>query len=264
MSSFATSADGTAIAYETLGAGPALILVDGALCHRGFGPARKLAERLAGHFTVYIYDRRGRGESGDTAPYGVEREVEDLAALIKEAGGSALVFGQSSGAALALEAARRGLPITRLGLYEAPFIVDDTRDPVPADYTARLDAYLEAGQKGEAVKAFMKVVGVPAAMIAIMRLTPPWRGLKRVAHTLPYDAAVMGDRQTGRPLPAGHWDTVTIPTLVADGGKSDPWMRNAQRSLAAALPNPTYRTLEGQNHMVKAAALAPVLIDFFG
>jgi pimeloyl-ACP methyl ester carboxylesterase len=233
------------------------------MCHRAFGPARKLAERLAATFTVYIYDRRGRGQSGDTAPYAVQREVEDIAALIKEAGGSAYVFGQSSGAALALEAARHGLPITRLGLYEAPFIVDDTRDPVTEDYVRTLEAHLQAGRRGEAVKAFMRIVGVPGFMITVMRVMPPWKKLKAVAHTLPYDQALVGDKQVGRPLPAGRWDTVTIPTLVADGGKSEPWMRNAQRSLAAALPNSAYRTLEGQNHMVKATALAPVLIEFF-
>jgi len=258
-----TSADGTRIAYEKLGSGPALIMVDGALCYRAFGPTKKIAEALAENFTVYIYDRRGRGESGDTAPFDVAREVEDLEALVKEAGGPVHLFGQSSGAALALEAVRRGLPVTKLAIYEAPFIVDGTRSPVGPEYVESLHAALAAGRPGDALRAFFKVVEMPALMIAVMRFMPPWKKLCAVAPTLPYDSAVVGDFQVGTALPEGRWASVTVPTLVADGGKSPAWMRNAQRALAAALPNATTTTLEGQNHMVKPGPLTPVLTDFF-
>ncbi|WP_086674897.1 alpha/beta fold hydrolase, partial [Amycolatopsis pretoriensis] len=207
-------------------------------------------------------DRRGRGESGDTGPYAVEREVEDLAALIKEAGGEVFLFGISSGAALALEAAR-SLPVTKLALYEPPFVVDGTRPRVPAGYPARLDAALAAGKPGTAVKMFMtEGVGLSGATVALMRIMPFWAKLKRVAHTLPYDTALVGDHQSGAPLPAA-WPEVKVPTLVADGGKSPEWMRNGVSSLAKVLPSAEYRTLPGQTHIVKAAALAPALAEFY-
>jgi pimeloyl-ACP methyl ester carboxylesterase len=258
------SADGTAIAYETLGNGPALILVDGALCRRAMGPSRPLAKLLAEHFTVYTYDRRGRGDSGDTAPYSVDREVEDLAALIEAAGGSAHLYGISSGAVLALEAAAQGLPVESLALYEPPFIVDDSRAPMGAAYTAPLHAALAEDRRGAAVGVFMRQVGVPAPMLAVMRLMPVWRKLKAVAHTLAYDAAIMGDTQSGQPLPADRWADVTVPTLVAVGGKSPAWLQHGSAALAEVLPDACYTSLAGQTHMVKAKVLAPVLATFFG
>ncbi|MGH3645799.1 MAG: alpha/beta fold hydrolase [Micromonosporaceae bacterium] len=259
----AISRDGTTIAYERSGSGPALVLVDGALCQRSMGPARPLAKLLAEHYTVYVYDRRGRGDSGDTAPYDVRREVEDLETVIDEAGESAYVFGQSSGAALALEAAHQGVPITKLATYEAPFIVDDSRDPVPNDYIAQLEGMLAAGRPGDAVKSFMKSVGVPRIMIALMRLMPVWKQLAGVAHTLPYDFSILHGNQRGKPLPEGRWSGATVPTLVLDGGKSPDWMRNGNRALADTVPQSTYRTLPGQTHMLKAQAVAPVLREFF-
>ncbi len=262
MSTVISAADGTEIAYTRAGSGPALVLVDGALCYRGSSPNDGIAKELAARFTVYTYDRRGRGESTDTGPYAVEREVEDIAALVKEAGGEAFLFGISSGAALALEAAR-GLPVTKLALYEPPFVVDDTRARVPADYPARLDAALSDGKRGQAVKMFMtEGVGLSGAMVAMMRIMPFWAKLKRVAHTLPYDTAFVVEHQSGRPLPAA-WPEVKVPTLAVDGGKSPAWMRNGVASLAKVLPSAEYRTLPGQTHLVKAAALAPVLADFY-
>ncbi|MCI0349581.1 MAG: alpha/beta hydrolase [Acidobacteriales bacterium] len=258
-----TSKDGTAISFSVAGNGPALILVDGAMCYRGFGPMKELAALLTANFTVYTYDRRGRGESGDTKPYAVEREVEDIEALINHAGSEAHVFGVSSGAALALEAANRGLAIKRLVLYEAPFIVDDTRTPIPDGYLAQLNALLAANRRGDAIKLFMKLVGVPSIFIALMGLMPAWKKLKAIAHTLPYDITIVQDHQRGKPLPAGSWSSATIPTLVVEGGKSPAWMRNAMRELADVLPNANLRTLEGQTHMVRAAKLAPVLLEFF-
>lgn len=258
-----TSRDGTAIAFEKTGQGSAVIVVEGALCYRASGPSRPLARLLARHFTVYTYDRRGRGDSGDTASYAVEREVEDIEALIAEAGGAAFVYGISSGAALALEAATRPMGITKLALYEAPFIVDDGRPRVPEDNLARIGALVAAERRGDAVKYFMRQVGVPAPFIALMRFMPVWSKLKAVAHTLPYDFAILDGNQASKPLPTGRWSAVTTPALVMDGGKSEPWMRHATRALADALPDAQYRTLPGQTHMLKPEALAPILVEFF-
>ncbi|WP_135553658.1 alpha/beta fold hydrolase [Paenibacillus cymbidii] len=258
------SKDGTAIAYDRIGRGPALILVDGALCYRASGPNGPLAALLAEHFTVYTYDRRGRGESGNEPLYAIGREVEDIEALLNEAGGSAGVYGISSGAALALEAAKRLPQIAKLALYEAPFVVDGSRPPVPESYARRMDELVAAGSRGAAVKHFMRRgVGLPAFVVAIMPLMPAWKKLKGVAHTLPYDTELTAAFQRGKPLPTDYWADVTAPTLVASGSKSPAWMRNAMQALANALPHAEHRTLAGQTHIVKPAALAPVLTHFF-
>ncbi|HEU5331133.1 MAG TPA: alpha/beta hydrolase [Actinocrinis sp.] len=257
------SRDGTEIAFERSGSGPALILVDGALCHRGFGPSRGMASQLSSHFTVYIYDRRGRGESGDTGPYAIGREVEDLEALIKEAGGSAFVCGFSSGAVLALEAAVALPSVTRVALYEAPFVVDDTGTPIPEDFVERLRDHVASGHRGAAVDAFMKLVGTPPVFRVVMRATPVWPKLKAVAHTLPYDITVVSVHESGKPIAAGRWASLTAPALVMDGGKSPQWMRTTTRELAAAVPGARHRTLAGQTHMVKPGAIVPELTAFF-
>jgi pimeloyl-ACP methyl ester carboxylesterase len=257
------SEDGTSIAFEKSGEGPSIILIDGALCYRDSGPSRPLAAELSRRFTVITYDRRGRGDSGDSAPYAVEREVEDIAALVEEAGGSAHLCGFSSGAVLALQAAQRGAGVDRLALYEAPFIVDDSRPRFPSDYRAQLERFLESNRRGDAVKLFMGQVGLPRVLIALMRFTPVWRKTKRVAHTLSYDAAVMGDTQAGKPLPADRWAGVQVPTLALVGGKSGAWMHNGMRALADILPSAHYQVLDGQTHTVKPRVLAPVLMGFF-
>jgi pimeloyl-ACP methyl ester carboxylesterase len=223
----------------------------------------KLAPLLAEQFTVFSYDRRGRGDSGDHAPYDVLREIEDLAALIEEAGGSAFVFGHSSGAVLAVRAAAHGLPIRKLALYEAPLIVDHSRPPTERDW-AQIDAFTAEGRRGDAVKVFLKLVGVPAFAVALMRWLPVWRTITGVAHTLPYDGAITREFQRGEPLPARAWANVTIPALAIAGGSSPEWMQNGARALAAALPNAQYRTLEGQTHGVAPKAILPVLKELFG
>jgi pimeloyl-ACP methyl ester carboxylesterase len=212
---------------------------------------------------VFNYDRRGRGESGDTAPYAVEREVDDLDALIGEAGGSAFVFGNSSGAALALEAATRGSAITKLALYEAPFIVDDSRPPVPDDYVSQLDALVAAGRHGDAVAYTLTTgIAVPAAVVASMREQPFWPAFEAVAHTLAYDGRVMGDTQRGNPARLARWTSITVPTLVIDGGQT-PWMSRGADALAAVLPQARRRTLHDQPHGVAPEVIAPVLEEFF-
>jgi len=260
------SADGTTIAFTRAGQGPPLILVDGALCSRSFGPMPKLAGQLTPHFTVYTYDRRGRGGSGDadpSTPYSPDREVEDIEALVALADGTVYVHGTSSGAALALEAAKRIPSIGKLAVYEPPFIVDDTRPPMPDDYLARLSRLVAEGRRGDAVKMFMRVVGTPAIFTPVMRLTPVWPKLKAAAPTLPYDIAIVQDHQRGTPLTPAEWAAVKTPALVAAGGKSPAWITNATQALADVLPDAAYRTLPGQNHMVKAHAIAPVLTEFF-
>ncbi len=260
---FTTSQDGTEIAYEVTGSGPALVLVDGALCQRAMGPARGLAKELAGSFTVHAYDRRGRGESGPGAStYAVEREVEDLAAVIEATGGVAHVFGASSGGALALEAARIGVPIQRLAVYEVPFIVDDTHRSNDPALPQRLQTMVEQGRRGEAVKTFMRTVGAPAPFIALMRFLPAWKQMTAVAHTLPYDFSLVIDRAQGRPLPAGYYRGVDPLTLVMAGGKSPVYMRNSQAAIADAVPRGRLVTLTGQTHMIKPKVVGPVLTDF--
>jgi pimeloyl-ACP methyl ester carboxylesterase len=257
------SKDGTAIAFDQVGGGPPLVLVDGALCHRRFGPSADMARALAPHFTVFTYDRRGRGDSGDSARYAIQRECEDLEAVIDAAGGSAFVYGISSGAALALETANGSPAIARLAVFEAPFIVDDAKAPIPADFLETLREAVRSNRRGDAVRSFMKLVGVPAVFIMIMRFMPAWAKLKAVAHTLPYDITIVKDYERGEPLPAAQWSRVAAPTLVMDGGKSPAWMRNAMRQLAAVLPNASYRTLPGQTHMVQAKAHVQPLLEFF-
>ena len=256
------SRDGTPIACERRGQGHPLILIDGALCSRAMGPSGPLAKALEGDFTVFRYDRRGRGDSGDTLPYAVEREVDDIEAVLQAAGGEACVWGMSSGAMLALMAAARLPGIRKLALYEAPLIVDDSRATTQGDWATIRQAIVD-GRRGDAVSAFLKSVGMPGLLIAFMKLTPIWRKLKAVAHTLPYDGAIVAGDQLGKPLDPARWTSVKVPTLVTDGGKSPLWMQHGNKALAEAVPNASYRTLAGQNHMLKAAAHAPVLTEFF-
>ena len=261
--STATSKDGTRIAFDRSGDGPAVILVGGALSDRsGWAP---LAGLLAPRFTVFGFDRRGRGDSGDTPPYSVDREIEDLEALLDEAGGAAFVHGQSSGAVLALEAAAK-LPakVRRLSLYEPPFIIDDSRPPPPENFAGHIDELVAAGRRGDAVEFWMtEVVRAPAEAVAEMRGAPAWPSLEALAHTLAYDIAVLGDNMAGHPLPAGRWATATAPTLVMDGGASPGWIRNSARTLANVLPDAQHRTLEGQAHNAAPELLAPEMERFF-
>lgn len=265
VSSRVHSKDGTAIAFSRAGNGQPIISVDGALAHRSFNPAgAELASLLGSHFTVVTYDRRGRGESGDTPPYAPAREVEDLDALIAEAGGSAFVVAMSSGTALVLDAAAQGTTISKLALYEPSFIVDNSRPPIPTDYVSRLKELVSSGRRGDAVEYFMtKAVEVPAEMVAQMRMAPMWPGMEAVAHTLAYDGETLGESMSGKPLSRKRWASVSVPTLVIDGGASPAWLRNAAQALTDLLPNAERRTLEGQTHNVEAKALARVLEEFF-
>jgi pimeloyl-ACP methyl ester carboxylesterase len=255
-----TARDGTTIAFDRLGTGPAVILVGGALQHRAFDPSTAdLAGRLADQFTVFHYDRRGRGDSGDTEPYAVERELEDLEALIEEAGGSAALYGSSSGGNLALRAALSGLAVTTLAAWEANLLVDDSRPPLPEDYVAQLEERIAAGRRGDAVEYFMTTaVGLPAEFVAPMREMPMWAGMEAVAHTLPYDGRIVD----GFRLAADELRAVETPTLAMAGGQA-PWMQRGAEALAAALPKGEFRLLAGQEHGVAPAVIAHVLLEFF-
>ncbi|MBV9804770.1 MAG: alpha/beta hydrolase [Solirubrobacterales bacterium] len=259
-----SSADGTAITFDRYGDGPALVLVGGAFQYRASDPPTvELAKLLASDFSVFHYDRRGRGDSSDTPPYAIEREIEDLSAVIDGAGGSAAVLGNSSGALLALDAAAAGTRIEKIALYEAPVIVDDSRPPVPADYLERLTQLLAANQRREMVELFMTtVIGLPAEMVGGILQSPMAPGFEAVAHTLIYDGLIMAGTQDGKPLAGDRWSRVSTPTLVIDGSASDTWVHTGADELARLLSNAQRRSLEGQTHAVAAAVLAPAVREF--
>ena len=258
------SADATSIAYTRRGTGPAVILLDGALCHRGMGLNFELGGLLAERgFTTYVYDRRGRGESGNTKPYAVAREVEDVTALLDAAGGSASLFGISSGAALALEAAAVCDGIRQVVCFEPPFLVDDSKPALAEDFIDRLDGHIAAGRHGAAVRQFLGEVDMPRPMIRLMALTPMWKRLATIAPTLPHDMRIVGGHQQGRPLDSEHWAGIAAPVTVIDGGKSPAWMRNGNAHLAEVL-GADHITLPGQTHMVKTKVLAPAVAAILG
>src|SRR5229473_8400173 len=241
------SKDGTKIAYDKIGHGPAVILVAWALCSRSFWSGPELAKLLARRFTVYNYDRRGRGESGDTKPYALEREIEDIEALIDEAGGSAYLYGHSSGAALALEAALRlGNKVKKLAMYEPPYNDDAEAQRAWKAYIKQLTETLAADRRGNAVALFMELVGTPADQIEAMRHAPTWPMFEAIAPTLAYDhTAILGK---DRSVPIERAAHVLVPTLVMNGGASYPFMYETARALSRAIPHSQLRTLEGQDH----------------
>lgn len=255
------SKDGTCIAYDQAGQGIPLIMVGGALAWRKFLGAGKLAELLAPNFTVINYDRRGRGDSSDTPPYAMQREIEDIEALITAAGGQAYLYGMSSGAALALNATASGLNIKKLALYEPPFVgVDKSEYQPPKDYREQIQALIDAGQRSAAIHYFMcKVIGMPSVMGWLMRLMPIWKALKRTAHTLPYDMAIMD----GFDLPTLTAGKINTPTIVIGGEKSPASLRKAVAAIADAIPNAQRKFLSKQSHNVSMQVLAPALIEFF-
>jgi len=257
-----SSADGTTIAYRKQGEGPALILVDGALTVHSSGSGSELAGLLAPHFTVYGFDRRGRGESGDTPPYAVDREIDDIEALIDRAGGSAFLYGHSSGGPLAMRAAiRLRGTVSKIAMYEPPYNNDPGAQQSWSQYLSQLGQALAEGRRGDAVALFMRFVGTPAEQIARLRGEPSWASMEAVAPTLAYDhAAIMGEPWS---VPAELAARVSVPALVIAGDAGLPFMPGAARALSQAIPQGQLRTLEGQTHEVHPAVLAPVLVEFF-
>jgi pimeloyl-ACP methyl ester carboxylesterase len=256
------SSDGTRIAFETDGKGPPLILVGGAFCdRRARASGTPLAALLSSRFTVFSYDRRGRGDSGDTPPYGIEREVQDLAALVERAGGAAYAYGISSGAMLVLEASLAGVPISRVALYEPPIQLEASRAEAMGRIVSELDAAIAAGRRGDAAEIFLtKVVQVPAPVVGNMRRAPFWAGLEALAHTLSFDVKI-----AARALPLlERGGSVPAVTLALCGEASPPWMREGVGALANAIPRARLQVLAGQTHDVDVKVLATELEGFFG
>ncbi|GAA0914120.1 alpha/beta hydrolase [Streptomyces thermoalcalitolerans] len=251
------SRDGTPLAYRRTGQGPVVVLVGGAMSTGA--TAAPLAAALSDRCEAVVYDRRGRGGSGNTAPYAVEREVEDLAALIDAVGGEAALYGVSSGGALALRAAASGLPVRKVAVYEPPYVVHEGGAQERAEYTAALTEALAQGRRGDAVELFLRLTGLDPEVIASARQSPLWPGMESLAPTLAHDDAVMGDSRVPRDLLA----TITVPVLSLAGSASPAWLREAARAVAQAVPQGTYRVLEGQTHAVEPEVLAPVLAEFF-
>ncbi|MDF3302445.1 alpha/beta fold hydrolase [Streptomyces tropicalis] len=251
------SRDGTPIAHHRTGQGPVVVLVSGAMSTGA--TTAPLAAALSGRFSTVVYDRRGRGASGDTAPYAVEREVEDLAALIEAEGGEAALYGVSSGGALALRAAAAGLPVRQVAVYEPPYAVGEDGAQERAAYTRDLTAALARDRRGDAVELFLRLTGLAPEMIANARQSPMWAGMEAIAPTLAHDDAVMG----GGPVPRELLASVPVPVLAVAGGASPGWLRVVAQQVAQLVPQGTYRTLEGQTHAVEPEVLAPVLAEFF-
>jgi pimeloyl-ACP methyl ester carboxylesterase len=256
-----SSHDGTTIAYDQGGEGPALILVDGALTVHSSGSGAELARLLAPRFTVYGFDRRGRGESGDTLPYAVDREIDDIEALTDHAGGSAYLYGHSSGGPLAMRAAiRLGSKVTKIAMYEPPYNNDPGAQEPWSQYLKELRQILAEGRRGDAVALFMGFVGTPAEQIDGMRRAPFWPGLEAVAPTLAYDhAAILGEPWS---VPTELAARVRVPALVITGDAGLPFMPDAARTLSRAIPQGQLRMLAGQTHDVDPGVLAPVLAEF--
>ena len=252
---FARSADGTRIAFEKVGHGPALILVGGALSDRQGG--RQLAANLSEHFTVYLYDRRGRGESGDTKPYAVEREIEDLDGVIELAGKGANVYGVSSGGALALQAAAKLGPakISKLAVYEPPYGQDERAFKEQKEGVNHL---VQTGKPGDAASFFFSAIGTPPPALDEMKRSPKWATIAEMDFTLAYDFAVLGDGQVPEDV-----KLISVPTLVMNGDKSMPFMPAAADRIAELMPNAQRQTLAGQTHQAAVEAVAPILREFF-
>ncbi|MFC6357437.1 alpha/beta fold hydrolase [Luethyella okanaganae] len=259
-----TSADGTRIAYEATGTGPALVIAAGAFSYRRFSMTLELVALLATDFTVYNYDRRGRGDSGDTQPYSTDREIDDLDAVIGAAGGSAYVWGLSSGAALGLEAAARGSKITRLALYEPPYVVNTDLGRTPAGLVSSIEAALAAGDRSKAVTLFMtKGMGMPGFIAFAMRMTPSWKRLTRLAHTIPYDLALAGKPMTPSGIDGSGWFSVACPVMFMVGTKTAAPLQTASKDAAPLVPGAELRWLPNQSHVFKPAVVAETLKEYF-
>lgn len=253
----ATSKDGTELAYDVSGDGPVLVYITGATCFRRFRPIVADVEVFATKFTVYSYDRRGRGDSGNELPYAIEREVDDIEAVVDAAGGRAILYGHSSGAALALEAAVR-MPdkIDRVVVYDAPYVHDEAERASYAELGEKVRALLGEAKNARALKAFLRGIGMPGAFVALLPLFPGWKTMKELAPTLMYDIAI-----TEVLPPVDRFESIRVPVNVVVGEKNPPGMQQVARELAEAIPQATHRVLAGQDHMVSAKALLPLLAN---
>jgi len=253
------SKDGTTLAYDVYGSGPPLIYITGASCFRSFKPVLKDAKAFAKEFTVFNYDRRGRGDSDNTLPYAIDREIEDVEAMIDAAGGTAYLYGHSSGAVLALEAAMRlGRKVKKVAMYDAPYLHDETEKAEYLQLGRNVCQLLEQGKNSEAIRSFFKGIGIPKIFVFFIRLTPDWPTMVALAPTLAYDIAM-----TSGPPPVDRASRVTVPVQVMAGEKSPSDMHTVGSQLASAIPNAGFVQLADQDHLVDAKALLPVLSRFF-
>jgi len=260
---YITSQDGTQIALDEIGNGAPIILIDGALGHRLDSNQQHLATLLSQHFTVINYDRRGRGDSKDTMPYTVQREIEDIEALIKHVGGSAYLYGMSSGAILALKATKQ-MPsrVTKLALYEPPFIIDSSRPPLPKNYIRDLENAIKHDDSDKAVEIFMtQAIGIPLEYLTPMREDPMWNDMKANSHTLAYDGRISQDLMLGKMWDTDMWAAITMPTYVIVGEATEDFIRQSGQTLVDELINGELITLTGQSHNVDMTVLAPTLIQ---
>ncbi|MEQ9365608.1 MAG: alpha/beta hydrolase [Leptospirales bacterium] len=252
------SKDGTQLAYDVYGSGPALIFVAGAMCFRSFDPILQDVQEFAKHFTVYIYDRRGRGDSGDTPPYSREREIEDIDAMIAASGGPARVYGHSSGAVLALEAAARlGDRVLQATLYDPSYVHDEAEKETFRQLSLKVHRLLQEGKNGAAMTAFLKGIGMPGIFVFLMRLMPAWRKIKALAPTLAYDIALTEDLP-----PLELASKIRVPVQIVVGEKSPASIHSVARQLMRAIPAARLDVLAGQDHMVNAKVLLPIVLSF--
>jgi pimeloyl-ACP methyl ester carboxylesterase len=252
------SRDGTTLAYDVYGSGPALIYVTGASCFRSFRPVLQDAKAFAQEFTVYNYDRRGRGDSGDTPPYSIEREVEDIDAMIDAAGGKANLYGHSSGAVLALEAALR-MPgkVHKVVMYDPSYVHDEAEKATYSQLSQKVQRLLDSGKNREAMRTFLKGIGMPSIFVWLLPLFPGWKTMVALAPTLTYDIALTKDLP-----PVDRATQITVPTQIVVGEKSPAGLHDVANQLTKAVPGAKFEQLPGQNHMVSAKALLPVLSRF--
>jgi pimeloyl-ACP methyl ester carboxylesterase len=252
------SKDGTTLAYDVYGSGPALIYITGASCHRSFKPIVQDAKVFATEFTVYNYDRRGRGESGNTLPYSIEREIEDIEAIIDAAGGTAYLYGHSSGAVLALEAALRlGSKVQKVFMYDAPYVHDEEKKVEYKQLSEKIHKLLDSGKNAKAMITFLKGIGMPKVFVLLLPLFPGWRTMKALAPTLAYDIALTQDMP-----PVERATRISIPMQITVGEKSPASIHIVSHQLTKAIPNAKFVQLAGQDHMVNAKNLLPLLSGF--
>ncbi len=252
------SKDGTTLAYDVYGNGPALIYITGAICFRNFKPVLDDAKIFAREFTMYNYDRRGRGDSSDTLPYSIDREIEDIEAMIDAAGGSAFLYGHSSGAVLALEAARR-IPskISKVSIYDASYVHDEREKSEYAVLCTKVSELVRQNKNAQALRTFLIGIGMPKFFVYLLPLMPGWKIMKALAPTLEYDMLL-----TRELPPTVQASEIKVPMQIIYGEKSPAGIHSVAHQLAQAIPGAQLKQLDGQDHMASAKALLPVIAEF--
>lgn len=257
---YVISKDGTKIAYDVTGSGPVMIYITGATCFRNFFPILDDVKILSKNLTVYNYDRRGRGDSSDTMPYSIEKEIEDLEALIQVVGSKVFLYGHSSGAILALNAALKlRKTIEKIVVYDPPYVHTEKEKFNYQDLAKNVLIKLSEGKNKHAMRKFLVGIGMPKFFVWLLPLFPGWKTMHTLAPTLAYDIELSKDYP-----PIELFRKIHIPTLVLVGSKSPERIRTSGTQIAAAISNSDFKEMQGQDHMVSAKALLPILVQFFG